>query len=462
MKKLLALCLTVVLCLCCLTSCSLFTHKKNQWFSEEKLTKCLVSDMPQLDCDYVKESDEIIYANLTDNEKDDYLNELYGYLKNKKFEHLGTRGEIASSLSGAFTTYYLEPATELSDYNIYSNTYKFVYSDGQISMSSESEDFTFCILTVAKYVDAQTLEYGMREFEYNFSISLKFNSEAPLDGRYTLKEEEHEHSYQNYQDENGHSWSYTCGCDTPPNFAQHFDRDGDEKCDDCGYVLVINALLHEYAGWLSDLTAEDVAEIKTTFEYVGVSPGKFKDVSRTTDKSVIADILDKYANTSMKSVSREETYVDGGSAFTIEFILTDGTVKNFNFNNGFYAYGLDQDEVSALCYFELNTIPTLKGYDNITMSYSFVTYNDIGKVYSSGSLLCEIPLNELEFVKLTDVEFGVSSWEKYYIETEFGGLSFFSDTFFYIYYDSVGTTDYYQLVGKTIEDLIAENSITEE
>jgi len=416
--------------------------------------------MPQLDCDYVKESDEVIYANLTDDEKDDYLNELYGYLKDKKFEHLGTRGEIASSLSGAFTTYYLEPATELSDFSIYENEYKFVYSDGKIGMSSEGDDFTFCILTVVKYVDEQTLEYGMKEFKYNFSISLKFNSEDPLGGRYTLKK--HEHTHQKYHDEIGHGWSYTCGCDTPPNFAQHFDSDGDQKCDDCRYDMVIRALLREYAGWLSELNAEDVAEIKTTFEYVGVSPGKFKDVSRTTDKSVIADILDKYANTSMISVSREETYVDGGSAFTIEFILTDGTVKNFNFNNGFYAYGLDQDEVSALCYFELNTIPTLKGYDNITMSYSFVTYNDIGKVYSNGSLLCEIPLNELEFVELTDVEFGVSSWEKYYIETEFGGLSFFSDTFFYIYYDSVGTTDYYQLVGKTIEDLIAENSITEE
>ena len=37
MKKLLALCLTAVLCLCCLASCG-SAHKENEWFSEEKLT----------------------------------------------------------------------------------------------------------------------------------------------------------------------------------------------------------------------------------------------------------------------------------------------------------------------------------------------------------------------------------------------------------------------------------------
>ena len=453
MKKLLALCLMAVLCLCCLTSCGLFKYRENRWFSEDKLTECLVSDMPQLDCDYMKERDKVIYANLTEVEFNDYLNELYEYIIAKNFKHLGTRGGIASSLSGAFTTYYLEPATELSEFSIYDDVYKFVYSDGKISTSSEDDDFTFCILTVSRYENAQTLEYGIRKFDYNCEISLKFNSEAALGGRYTLKE--HEHTYQKHQDENGHGWSYTCGCETPPNFTQHFDNDGDQRCDDCGYDMVIRALLREYAGWLSEINAEDVAEIKTTFEYVGVAPGGLKDVSRTTDKSVIADMVDKYASISMESVTREETCVDGGSAFAIEFMLADGTVKKLNFNNGFYTYSADGDEI----YFELNSVPTLFGYDGVAESYGFVTYDNIGKVYAGGSLLCEIPLNELEFVALPDVEFGDSSWELYYIETEFGGLSFYSDTVFYIYYTSYGVTDYYQLVGKTIENLIAECSV---
>lgn len=464
MKKLLACALTIVLMLNSLTSCSLFTYKKNQWFSEEKLTECIVPDMPQLDSEFLKERDKIIYANLSETEFNDYLNEIYGYLKSKNFEHLGTRGEEASSLSGAFVTYYLEPATELSQFNIHSNTYKFVYSDGQISMSidEDSDDFTFCILTIGHYESTQTIEYGIRKFDYNTTISLKFNSEAPLSGRYTLKDD-HEHTYQNYHDDIGHGWSYTCGCKTPPNFAQHFDGDGDQKCDDCGYDMVIHASLHEYACWLLKLEAEEVAEVKTTFEYVGVAPGRFKDISITTDKTIIADVLEKYAYTSMKSVTREETDVDGGSAFTIEFILTDGTAKKFNFNNGFYAYGLDQDEISALCYFELDFIPTLEGYYNVEKCNGLVTYIDTGKVCEiNGKLIGEIPLNELEFVKLTEPFEDSSTEQKYHIETEFGNLAFFSDTVFYIYFSGQGHTDFYQLIGKNLDQLIAEYSATEE
>ena len=47
----------------------------------------------------------------------------------------------------------------------------------------------------------------------------------------------HVHTWENYRDEIGHGWAYTCGCDTPPNFAQHLDSDGDGKCDDCKYVM---------------------------------------------------------------------------------------------------------------------------------------------------------------------------------------------------------------------------------
>lgn len=47
----------------------------------------------------------------------------------------------------------------------------------------------------------------------------------------------HIHTTEKYQDEFGHGWAYTCGCDTPPNFAQHADGDEDGICDDCKYVM---------------------------------------------------------------------------------------------------------------------------------------------------------------------------------------------------------------------------------
>ena len=280
MKKLLALCLTVVLCLCCLASCG-SAHKENEWFSEEKLTNCLVGDLPTVEKDYVNHNGEDIYVSFTSKEREAYVAEVFEYLKSQNFKYLGTRGEQASTLAGSFTTYYFKPATELSEFYV-DSSYKFVYSDGTLD---EGGDPIFCILTIYDY-EAKNLEYGTKNFAYNTLITLRYKSEAPLSGRYALNEEEHEHTgewhtsesthYYQYTcgcsspdiaelhsdyDENficdicgyvmnehehtyaynhdniGHGWSYTCGCMTPPNFAQHFDGDGDGKCDEdsCGY-----------------------------------------------------------------------------------------------------------------------------------------------------------------------------------------------------------------------------------
>ena len=280
MKKVFALCLTAVLCLCCLASCG-SAHKENTWFSEDKLTECLVGDLPTIEKDYVNHDDGDIYVSFTSKEREAYVAEVFEYLKSQNFKYLGTRGEQASTLAGSFTTYYFKPATELSEFYV-DSSYKFVYSDGTLD---EGGDPIFCILTIYDY-EAKNLEYGTKNFAYNTLITLRYKSEAPLSGRYALNEEEHEHTgewhtsesthYYQYTcgcsspdiaelhsdyDENficdicgyvmnehehtyaynhdniGHGWSYTCGCMTPPNFAQHFDGDGDGKCDEdsCGY-----------------------------------------------------------------------------------------------------------------------------------------------------------------------------------------------------------------------------------
>ena len=139
-------------------------------------------------------------------------------------------------------------------------------------------------------------------------------------------------------------------------------------------------------------------------------------------------------------------------------MLSDGTVKKLSFNNGFYTYRADGDEI----YFKLNSVPTLEGYDNVTAAYGFVTRDGIGEIYGSGGILCSIPLNELEFTELTEGSGDIFDEVRYYIETEFGNLSFFSDSVFYIVFPVIGHTDPYRLVGKTIEDLITEYGTTAE
>ena len=183
MKRLLVLCLTFVLCLCSLTSCG-SAHKENTWFSEEKLTQCLVGELPTIEKEYVNHNDENIYVSYTSKERESYVAGVFEYLKSQNFKYFGTRGEQKGSLAGTFTTYYFESATELSEFYV-SGSYKFVYSDGSLD---EDGDLIFCIISIYDY-EAKILEYGTKNFTYNTLITLNYKSEAPLSGFYVLNEE---------------------------------------------------------------------------------------------------------------------------------------------------------------------------------------------------------------------------------------------------------------------------------
>ena len=233
MKKILALCLTVVLCLCCLASCG-SAHEENEWFSEEKLTNCLVGDLPTVEKDYVNHNDEDIYVDFTDSEFKAYVKSVYDYLCSQEYKYLGTRGEQKNTLAGAFTTYYFEPATELESFRVLEGDYVFVFSDGS---TDENGDVEFIILVVYD-VSTNTLEYGNKKFTYNTMISLRRGSEAPLGGFYVLKEEEHEHTITYVSaGESGHFENYTCGCPHDDGAVPHYDENGDYICDACGYEL---------------------------------------------------------------------------------------------------------------------------------------------------------------------------------------------------------------------------------
>ena len=246
MKKLLALCLTAVLCLCCLASCG-SAHEENEWFSEEKLTNCLVGDLPTIEKDYVNHNGEDIYVSFTNKEREAYVAEVFEYLKSQNFKYLGTRGEQASTLAGSFTTYYFKPATELSEFYV-GSSYKFVYSDGTLD---EGGDPIFCILTIYDY-EAKNLEYGTKNFAYNTLITLRYKSEASINGRYALNEEEHEHTITYVSaGTSGHFENYTCGCPHDHGAVPHYDENGDYICDACGYVMPE----HEHTGkWYKNET----------------------------------------------------------------------------------------------------------------------------------------------------------------------------------------------------------------
>lgn len=398
MKKLFTFVFLAALCLCCLSSCTSYTE--NKWFDDEVLDGCLVPELPGIEKEFIGNGNDVCVA-FSSTEFHSYAQSVYDYLKTQNFAYLGTRGEQKSTFKGLFTTYYFEPAEELDEFLV-NGDYIFVYSDGTLDESGK--DPIFCIVAI-RYYGKTTVELNRKKtYTYTVEISVSSGSEAPLGGRYSLHEDPEEES----------------------------------------------ALLSEYETWLAELVPDDIAEVKTTSEGVGVPPGSLKTTRSSTDKSIISRLLESYKCLEMTSITREEAEIDGGSALVLEFVLNDGTVKALSLNNGNYAYHGISHHDSPLYYFKLNSVPTLDYGENVTESYSFVTYEGTGTVYSGDTAVCKIQVDELEFVELKE-KIGLPSRVMYEVETEFGNLVFQTTDIFYVEGND-GT--YYRLVGESLEQLI--------
>jgi len=404
MKRLFALCLTAVLCLCCLASCS-SAHKENTWFSEDKLTECLVGDLPTIEKDYVNHSDKDIYVSLTNEERESYVADVFQYLKSRNFKYFGTRGEQVGTLAGTLTTYYFEPATELSEFYV-GSSYKFVYSDGTLD---EDGDLVFCIINIYDY-ETKNLEYGTKDFSYNTLITLRYKSEAPLSGFYVLKE-----------------------------------------------VAEGNHFIRNQAGaeWLCEITAEDIAEIKMISGGGGPLPPVSKThISSSKNNGVISSIFEEYYWLDSKPVPEERTQIADGGYFVVQFVLNNGEVKRLYFINGdFYHDGIGN-------YFELVRLPVFRDGTDFVNCFGLETWYEHCQLnLVDGTPVCEIPVFELEFAELTDDIYLGDTAPTRYIEMNGERLYFIQDSYFYI---GDNKSVYYDLVGKNLDQLIAEYSTTTE
>lgn len=276
------------------------------------------------------------------------------------------------------------------------------------------------------------------------------NNDGKCDAcEYTLSTEKHtEHTMIWYKDEYAHSYKYTCGCLTPPNTSMHCDGDGDDVCDVCGYSLLPegNYFLRNQAGceWLNEIDVENISKIEIISQGIGIAPGNLKRISRTDNKNVISDMLEKYYWLDTKPILRQQGLICGGSSKIVTFTLNDGTEKVIRINNGNY-----RDTNGN--YFDLYYIPTFDDYTEYTSCYGFISYRGTGEVLSGGSSLCEIPMSELEFIE-TDAP--ATATEAYcYIETDFGNLVFVENSVFYIEHEE---DVYYRLAGMNLDELIAK------
>ena len=263
---------------------------------------------------------------------------------------------------------------------------------------------------------------------------------------------EHEHTYQNYQDEFGHGWSYTCGCMTPPNFALHFDGNSDGKCDDCTYQMVAegNHFIRNQTGaeWLCEITAEDIAEIKMISGGGGPLPPVSKThISSSINDAVISSIFEEYYWLDSKPVSEESTQIADGGYFIVQFILNNGETKQLYFINGdFYHDGNGN-------YFEIVRLPVFRDGTDFVTRYGFERqYNPYQIHLIDGTPVCEIPFSEFEFTELTDDICLDAELPTHYFELHGERVYFIKGEYFYI---GDSRSVYYQLLGN-LDELIAE------
>ncbi len=186
-------------------------------------------------------------------------------------------------------------------------------------------------------------------------------------------------------------------------------------------------LLRELSGceWLTEITADDVTELKIITEYVGVAPGNLKNIFVSKDAAVIKRIFDDYCSLAVSPIARENGLIAGGSSTTVVFILSNGEQKVIRINNGNYRTDTEY-------FYKLEYTPNFSEGDSRSSRKGFIAYNACGKLYDSNkTIVCEIPIEELEFDYDVDLDLPDLDPYDYTLQTIFGDLTFIAPSIFY-------------------------------
>ena len=459
MKKLLAfLILSSVLLL---AGCGVFSQKEAElgFFDEGLLAEVKLTDMPVPDDDDIRHDEDTVYCNMTEEKRIEFANKLASYLIAKDDIYYKGYHYETGCVGGIFflPEYRFAPLTADADYGGW-----FAFSLTESLNNGDEYNYS--------YWNGVTVSVSMKEGKigsYSYNTVIKINKDPNGIAFYPT---EHEHTITYVSaGESGHFENYTCGCPHDHGAVPHYDEDIDLICDACGYDMnadyppLVDTTIPlrnlTRCEWLNELTAEDIAEIKIISGAVGVAPGNLNNVSSSTDEAVIARIFEEYYQLDTRPISKMEGQIDGGSGVTVKFILKNGTAKELYINNGNY---LDTNGD----YFELLSTPKFKDTDNATKAYGFITYIGTGTIYDKdNNPVCEIPMDEFEFVVFSGLDAVITGYY-YRVETEFGTLWFdSSNDVFYLRFNEVEVDyreyrEYYQLIGKNLDELIAEYSAT--
>ena len=283
MKKLLALCLTVVLCLCCLVSCKIFgTHSIS--YSDTETERLLMDgyapkrakpgDTVVLRTGTIMDADLEFYANgvkCTQTHADsDYWEYVFtmpdedvvitsdiigGFEPKECLNHIDENNDgICDDCGHKHTITYVSAGTSGHFENY---TCGCPHDHGAVPHYDENGDY---ICDACGYVMPEhehTGEWYINEtiHFYEYTCGCESRDIAELHSDYDENficdicgyvMSEHEHTSEMRSNEYAHWYVNTCGCETPENSAKHGDIDGDFLCDDCGYDMNEHEHTYEY------------------------------------------------------------------------------------------------------------------------------------------------------------------------------------------------------------------------
>ena len=325
-------------------------------------------------------------------------------------------------------------------------------------------------------------------------VLLCFSSCAFFGGEHSFGDSENhtEHTFEYIAYESGHFKQFTCGCPSPEIMGMHFDDNSDGICDLCNYKMSNGELipddnqndsnkdpgnskfptepdnstiyLSDKWTFLKTATVDQVVEIETMIMNLDAKAGSLKVFRTTTDKAVIERLLSDYKILRMH-VTDEKPLEHNSQEFLITFKFANGHRYNIRIYDGIFSERLKGE----LTHYKLSSLPQIEKKDDHVESYGFISSYKTALIFSDYSMLssrfymkniCHIPLDEIRFVIGAEDTSADKSWHAqsliYGIQMDFDSLIFTNpDNFYYNSYEN-GIQAHCTLIGKNINEFIAE------
>lgn len=171
MKKVLALCLIMIVTLSCTTACGIGA---NRFYNSKVLKEFQITDFPKPEGakDLYAPTKTQLYFNTTAEGFEDYAEQLYTYLVEKDFKYFGYRGDVISTFFGGVPEYEFYISSEFSEHQYlidrngreYENCYVFVFSD---ELSEDNGLLNKCEIMV---------KYDPDNEEYNSYVGINYKN----------------------------------------------------------------------------------------------------------------------------------------------------------------------------------------------------------------------------------------------------------------------------------------------